>query len=246
MIKSATLDPSKLLYLYFRKNRAGTKKFIFLDDDGNPFDISSIDFELFVVNNAGSRGKLISLTIGSGLTVGGAGSNELTATVTSDDTNLNEGACYWELYRTDTEKTWLNGKAVFHVGEFDGVNETNSLTISDGVDTVTITVDDSVNAPLVNAAYSTALTFDFDKAIYQDVTTPTFTLASSGNINGVGIILKLNTPTSVTFPASFTAHPNSATLDATKLNVYSLVYFSDWDGAGTAKVVYTNSLFTAI
>lgn len=245
MIKSATLDPSKLLYLYFRKNRAGTKKFIFLDDDGNPFDISSIAFQLFVTTNPGSRAKIINLSIGSGLTVGGASNNELTATVTSDDTNLNEGTCFWELYRSDTEKTWLNGKAVFHVGEFDGVEDTNSVTISDGVDTVTITVADSVNAPLVNATYSTELTFDFDKTMYQDVTTPVFTLGTE-NINGVGIILKLNTPTSVTFPANFTAHPNSATLDATKLNVYTLVYFSNWDGAGTTKVVYTNSLFTAI
>lgn len=94
--------------------------------------------------------------------------------------------------------------------------------------------------------YSTELTFDTDKDIYQDVTTPTFTLAASGNINGVGIILRLNTPTSVTFPGNFEAHPNSATLDATKLNVYTLVYFSNWNGSGTARVIYTNSLFTAI
>lgn len=139
MMKSATLDPSKLLYLYFRKNRAGSKKFIFLDSDGNPFDISAIDFELFVTTNPGSRAKLIDLTIGSGLTVGGAGDNELTATVTSDDTNINEGTWFWELYRSDTEKTWLNGKAIFHVGEFDGVETPDPITISDGADTVTIT-----------------------------------------------------------------------------------------------------------
>lgn len=245
MIRSATLDPSKILYLYFRKSRAGSKKFIFVDDDGNPFDISSIDFELFITNNPGSRAKLISLSIGSGLTVGGSSNNELTATFTSDDTNLNEGNCFWELYRSDTEKTWLNGKAVFHVGEFNGVNDTNTITISDGGDTVTITIADSANAPLVNDTYSTVLTFDYDKTTYQDVGTVTFTLGIN-NVNGVGIILKLNTPTSVTFPASFIAHPNSSTLDNTKLNVYTLVYFSDWDGAGTAKVVYTNSLFTAI
>lgn len=94
--------------------------------------------------------------------------------------------------------------------------------------------------------YSTELTFDTNKDIYQDVTTPTFTLAASGNINGIGIILRLNTPTSVTFPANFEASSNSATLDATKLNVYMLVYFSNWNGSGTARVIYTNSLFTAI
>lgn len=99
---------------------------------------------------------------------------------------------------------------------------------------------------LKTGTYSTELTFDTDKEIYQDVSTPTFTLAASGNINGMGIILRLNTPTSVTFPANFEASPNSATLDATKLNHYVLVYYSNWDGAGTARVIYTNILFTAI
>ena len=96
------------------------------------------------------------------------------------------------------------------------------------------------------SSYSTELQFDTDKDIYQDVTSPTFTLAASGNINGVGIILRLNTPTSVNFPANFEAHANSATLDATKLNVYTLVYFSNWNGSGTARVIYMNNLFTAI
>lgn len=365
MVKSATLDPSRLLYLYFRKNRAGNIKFIFRDADGDPVDIESMDFELFITNNPGSRGRLVHLTIGDGLTFGGADDNELTATFTADDTNLNEGTCFWELYRSDIQKTWLNGKAIFHCGEFDGVSETNSITISDegstviinlidtgwgfisgdintqtdlinlfvgvanekylvseiitnhvltdfdgrkilfysGSSNITVTIgglengfnciflrlgtgiitfvgdgtpnittssgtlldagrnqinniyaltfpevfiDNSPGESLINDTYSTVLTFDRDKTLYQDVGSVTFTLAATGNVNGVGIILKLNTPTSVSFPASFEAHPNSASLDNTKLNVYTLVYFSDWDGAGTAKIIYTNSLFTAI
>lgn len=94
--------------------------------------------------------------------------------------------------------------------------------------------------------YSTELTFDTDKDIYQDVTSPVFTLASSGNINGVGIILRLNTPTSVTFPVNFEAMENSATLDPTKLNVFTLLFFSNWDGVGTDRVIYNNNLLTAI
>lgn len=93
--------------------------------------------------------------------------------------------------------------------------------------------------------YSTVLTFDTDQDIYQDVTSPVFTLGS-GNINGVGIILRLNTPTAVTFPSNFEAAPNSATLDPTKLNVYALVYFSNWNGSGTERVIYMNTLFTAV
>lgn len=99
---------------------------------------------------------------------------------------------------------------------------------------------------LKTGTYSLELTFDIDKEIYQDVTTPVFTLAASGNINGMGIILRLNTPTSVTFPANFEASANSAAVDATKLNYFILVYHSNWNGSGTERVIYTNSLFTAI
>lgn len=99
---------------------------------------------------------------------------------------------------------------------------------------------------LKEGTYSTELTFDEDKDIYQDVSTPIFTLAESGHINGKGIFLRLNTPTSVTFPAEFEESSTSETLDPTKLNVYLLMFFSNWDGAGSDKVIYTNRLFTAI
>jgi hypothetical protein len=96
--------------------------------------------------------------------------------------------------------------------------------------------------------YSTVLTFDTDKDIYKDATglSPSFTLASSGNVNGVGIIVRLNKPTAVTFPANFEADANSATLDATKMNVYTLIYFANWNGSGTARVIYSNHLFTSV
>jgi hypothetical protein len=129
----------------------------------------------------------------------------------------------------------------------DGQGPANQSEVNDGTNSEKfVTPETLAGKALKIDTYSTELTFDTDKEIYQDVTSPTFTLAASGNINGVGIILRLNTPTSVTFPANFEAHANSATLDATKLNVYTLVYFSNWNGSGTARVIYMNSLFTAI
>lgn len=124
----------------------------------------------------------------------------------------------------------------------------NASTSQSGITQAELDAELALKADLVlsTGSYSTELTFDVDKDIYQDVTTPTFTLAASGNVNGVGIILRLNTPTSVTFPANFEASGNSATLDATKLNVFMLVFFTNWDGLGTDKVIYTNNLFTAI
>lgn len=99
---------------------------------------------------------------------------------------------------------------------------------------------------LKSGTYSTVLTFDTDQDIYHDATgeSITFTLAASG-VNGVGIILRLNKPTAVTFPGTFEADANSATLDATKLNVYTLVFFTNWNGSGLDHVIYSNHLFTA-
>lgn len=96
-------------------------------------------------------------------------------------------------------------------------------------------------------SYATELVFDEDKSMYKEATglSLTFTLGS-GNQEGVGILLRLNKPTAVSFPANFEEHPSSETLDNTKMNVYSLLYFANWDGNGTPRVIYTNSLFTAV
>lgn len=144
MIKSVTIDPSKLLYLYIRVKRAGTKKFIFKNSAGTAVDVSSYNFELFIQRNYGAREKSISLTVGSGLAIGGAGNNELTATFTSTNTNLDEGEYFWELYKGSTEKTYLNGKAILHRGEFDGIeNDEETIIIDDAGTDVVITVSES-------------------------------------------------------------------------------------------------------
>jgi len=120
--------------------------------------------------------------------------------------------------------------------------EVDNGTVSDKF----VTPATLANKALKIGEYSTELTFDTDKDIYQDVSTPTFTLASTGNINGMGMFLRLNTPTSVTFPANFEAHPSSAAVDNTKLNMFILVYYSDWDATGTERVIYNNILLTAL
>lgn len=122
------------------------------------------------------------------------------------------------------------------------VRTTNVKTI------LTNVFQDTNTDELDEGTYSTELTFDTDKDIYQDLTglSPTFTLAASGNINGKGIFLRLNKPTAVTFPANFEASSNSTALDSTKLNVYLLIFFTNWNGSGTDRVIYTNQTFTAI
>lgn len=270
-MNKGTFDPAQPLQLYFRCARNGTIDFVFTDANGNPYSLIYEDVEFHVYENEGDKKPIFSLTAGNGISFPSTG--RIRASVTIAQTNINEGQKYFELYRPNLGKTWLADYAIFHNGRFDGLQQSeSSITVSDSGEEINITITDSsgtsaatqaeVNtgtetakyvSPATLAAkalktgtYGLELTFDTDKEIYQDVTTPTFTLAATGNINGVGIILRLNTPTSVTFPANFEAHPNSATLDATKLNYYVLLYHSNWNGTGTERVIYTNSLFTAV
>lgn len=143
MIKSATLDPSKRLDLYFRINRVGSLTFTFLDSDGNAYSIDDIytdyDFTLQIKNYPGARTNRINLDIGNGLEI--ISPNKLMATVTAAQTNIDQGEYYWELFLDAQTKTWLCGKAIFHNGEFDGVESSTGITIdNDGTD-VQITID---------------------------------------------------------------------------------------------------------
>lgn len=143
-IPATSIDPSRRLDFYFRVKRAGTKKFIFLDDAGAAIDVSAFDLELNIWDYAGAKTKRIALTIGSGLSVSGAGSNEVTATWTVANTNINTGEYYAELYKGSTDKTLINGKAIFHEGLYDGVSEDSStLSITDGNDDITIEITSS-------------------------------------------------------------------------------------------------------
>lgn len=142
-IPAATFDPSRRLDIHFRIKRVGSKKFIFVDEDGAAIDISTFAFALYIREYAGARTNTISLTVGSGLTVGGSGNNELTASFTVANTTVNEKEYYWELYKGLTSKTYLSGKAFAHNGVFDGVsNDSESVTITDETDTVTVVLSD--------------------------------------------------------------------------------------------------------
>lgn len=95
--------------------------------------------------------------------------------------------------------------------------------------------------------FSTQLNFDSDQDVYYNATGQSliFSLGSK-NTNGIGIILRLNKPVSVIFPGIFEADANSSALDSTKLNVYFLLFFTNWNGSGLDHVIYKNALYSAL
>jgi hypothetical protein len=96
--------------------------------------------------------------------------------------------------------------------------------------------------------FTQTLVFDHDKELaLNQGGTLSFTLSEVDCANQASIMLKLNEPVSVEFNEDdFEALPNSQGFDVTKMNLTTLVYFSNYDGAGTAKVIYNNIQLTAI
>lgn len=143
MTRAITLDPAREITLYLRQRRTGSKVFTFVDSTGAAVNVSAYEFELNIKEYAGSISNVISLTVGSGLTIGGAGSNQVTATVSVSNTNIKEGKYYWELYKGLTDRTYLCGECVIHNGKFDGVTETDTIIIDDAGSEVTVIFDGS-------------------------------------------------------------------------------------------------------
>lgn len=94
--------------------------------------------------------------------------------------------------------------------------------------------------------YTDVLQFSGQQDIFAENVSANFTLASAGNTNGAAKIYRLNTPVSVNFSSDFIAVSDSEAIDITKLNVIYFLYFSNWDGSGTPKVLYRNNIFDAV
>lgn len=135
MIDEISFDLARSIPLKFRIKRQADKTFIFTEN-GVDLDITGFTWELFIKRYPGDRKKKISLTLNNGLSIPMYGSNELVARFTSAQTDIEEGKYYWELVRTDIEKTYLNGLVYFSYGPTDSdadiVGEVIYINISDG------------------------------------------------------------------------------------------------------------------
>jgi hypothetical protein len=137
-MKKTSFDPSRRLDIYLRIDRINSRTFTFTLSDGTAFPLTYEDFSLTIKSYAGSTRNVIELTIGDGLSIVG---NQLMASVSVIRSDQDEGEYYWELYKPDTMQTWINGKAFFHNGEFDGVTDVGSSIVIGTEDPVQITLD---------------------------------------------------------------------------------------------------------
>lgn len=264
-MKEATFDPARELTLYFRCNRAGSKNFVFTYSDGTAYSFIYDELELNIYKNQGDKKKLISLNHISGISLN---SNTVTASITKALSNIQEGEYYWELYRTDLEKTWLTGDAVFHNGKFDGVTtDSTAITITEDGDDINITISEasgSGNLTLANlgttlqtAASDTPL--DADTFNFYDAVDAILKKVSWSNIKAT---LKTyfdtlyqaltNTPTAIVDGAAISLTTAEHTLSTAQATItVTDSYTGDYCGlrltlSGISQVILTFSTGTAL
>lgn len=125
-----SLDKSRNVRIFARVGEASVPRvFTFLQqDEVTPYDISGLDFKLFVFKRHNTTQKFFTLAIGSGLTVQGS-SNELLIEITAAQADQVPGTYFYRLYSATEDHTWLNGPFTFHMGEFDNVEEEETVNI---------------------------------------------------------------------------------------------------------------------
>lgn len=122
-----SLDKSRLVRLHARVREASVPRvFTFLNEDGTDHNIEDYDFELIVFKRMNSTAELFKLTVGDGLTASG---NQLTIAITAARATVPANTYYWRLRSADEDHTWLNGPFEFHMGEFDNLEEEETIDI---------------------------------------------------------------------------------------------------------------------
>ncbi len=88
-------------------------------EDGVPLDVTSYTWEFFIKEYPGARVKLLSLTLGNGLSFPVYTTDQIQLIITAAQAEISEGEKYYELRRTDLVIPYLNGPANFYVGDVD-------------------------------------------------------------------------------------------------------------------------------
>jgi hypothetical protein len=117
-------------------------------------DVSTWTFEFSIKKNKGDRLKILSLTLGSGLSFPVYASDQIQAVFSSANTSIQEGQYYYELRRTDIALPLVNGFAYFSFDAPQGsVDETTlGLTVEQQTISLVITNLYSISSAEIVAA----------------------------------------------------------------------------------------------
>lgn len=201
----ATFDKSRSLTLYARCNETPVPKVLtFVNADGTDHAIASYDFEFRVYSRTSSSTALFTLTIGSGLTV--QNTNELLIEPTLANATRDPDTHFWTLFSDTEDATWLNGPFIFHRGEFDGVEEDDTITVTENGTAVTIEVT-TAGATISEATQAqvntgTATGVSVSPATLQDRNDDAVALVDGTTIDITGPKHTLSTATGRTFTIS--------------------------------------------
>ncbi len=144
MERYTSLTKERLLNFKARVNESSIIKILtFRNADGTPRDISGKGWELPVKKSPYSRTDLFKLTEGNGLTVQGDDNNELAIEVSAERATVQPDVYFGRLYSSTEDKTWLDGDWEFHNGKYDGVTETDDITIYENGEEIIIEVSGS-------------------------------------------------------------------------------------------------------
>lgn len=121
------LDPAIAKDLFHRVGRAASMKIIFKNVDATPYPITGIPFEFYAKRHLDDDVKLMNLTIGNGLTIGGVSNNELLFEFSAALSDIDPIRYFWELLNLNTLVTWFNGYLNMHNGRFDSFNTTELI-----------------------------------------------------------------------------------------------------------------------
>lgn len=116
-MSKVTFGGEGVLNLYKRFNSQETITLTFEDSNGDPYIYPANNFTFVVKKNFGDKKNLFSLDSSSGLVLN---SNELAITITSSDSNINEGEYYYQLLYSG--KVRLNGSFTIYNGTVNAAN----------------------------------------------------------------------------------------------------------------------------
>lgn len=186
MERYTSLDKSRLLNFKIRIGETSVPKLLtFVNADGSPHPIIDYEFELPVKKAPVAVANLFKLTVGDGLTVQGDDENQLLIEVnaTRSSVTKQDNVFFGKLIATSEDHTWLNGDWEFHNGKYDGVTETDTITIAEDGGSVTIVVSGGSGGDVdLTNAWILMESFDASDNLFPEI----------GGTGSLGVVMRGN------------------------------------------------------